>query len=129
MTVPVATLRALYAAHAGFPLHVLENGPPDVPLTVFANELYRILLNSPYGLPRLMLRRIVARLRLGLVAMPPVLLSLVLAAGRTVRHARRPAARDPRAAPDGPEACFFSHGSHRCRRRIGRQTSKVEPAV
>jgi hypothetical protein len=72
-TAPVATLRALYAAHAEFPLHVLENGLPDVPLTVFANELYRILLNSPYVLPRLMLQRIVGRF----VAMPPVLLSLV----------------------------------------------------
>ena len=47
MTAHVATLRALYAAHGEFPVHVVrENGLPDVALTVFANELRRILSDN-----------------------------------------------------------------------------------
>lgn len=42
-----ATLPALYTAHGAFPVHVVrKNGLPDVALTVFANDLHRILSDS-----------------------------------------------------------------------------------
>jgi hypothetical protein len=47
MTAPVATLRALYTTSGHFAVHVVrEDGLPDVALTVFANELRRILSAS-----------------------------------------------------------------------------------
>jgi hypothetical protein len=47
MTAQVATRRALYTAHGEFPVHVVrENGLPDIALTVFANDLRRILSDS-----------------------------------------------------------------------------------
>jgi integrase len=43
----VATVRAIYGGTGEFPVHVVrENGLPDVALTVFANELRRILANA-----------------------------------------------------------------------------------
>ena len=50
----VPTVRALYNGSGEFPVHVVrENGLPDVPLTVFAHELRRILsANSVRGYVR-----------------------------------------------------------------------------
>ena len=50
----VPTVRALYSGSGEFPVHVVrENGLPDVPLTVFAHELRRILsANSVRGYVR-----------------------------------------------------------------------------
>jgi hypothetical protein len=42
-----ATLQALYTTDGAFPVHVVhENGLPNVALTVFANDLRRILSDS-----------------------------------------------------------------------------------
>lgn len=47
MMPPVSRLRALYTAHGAFRVHVVqENGLPDVALTVFANDLRRMLSDS-----------------------------------------------------------------------------------
>lgn len=44
MSAPVGTLRALYTANGVYRVHVVqENGLPDIALTVFANDLRRIL--------------------------------------------------------------------------------------